>query len=45
MKKRFRWTDELAKEFARVTCAGPYGEYEDCNTTEKKLKRFKELKR
>lgn len=40
----FEWTDELVKEFARVSQAGSYGDYRGCNKLEQKIERFKEIK-
>ncbi len=42
-RKRFKWTDELAAEFAKIMRNGSYGDYKDCKTLNEKLKRFKEL--
>ena len=41
--KRFRWTDQKVKDFAKVITFGAYGDYQGCRTVETKLKRFKEL--
>lgn len=40
----FKWTDELVEEFARVSQAGSYGDYDGCVKLEQKLERFKEIK-
>ena len=37
------WTDLLVRKFARVSAAGKYGDYEGCQTMEKKLRVFKKL--
>jgi len=37
------WTDELVKEFAKVTTEGAYGMYQGCKTTDSKLEKFKEV--
>ncbi len=37
------WTDELVKEFAKVTTEGAYGLYSGCKTTDSKLEKFKEV--
>jgi len=38
-----KWTDGKVMDFARISCAGAYGDYEGCNTMDKKLEKFKEL--
>jgi hypothetical protein len=37
------WTDELVKEFAKVTTEGAYGMYYGCKTIDSKLEKFKEV--
>lgn len=41
--KRFRWTDKLALEFARVTTKGAYGVYLKSKNIKDKLRVFKVL--
>lgn len=41
---KFFWDDELVKEFARISQAGAYGDYNGCHKLEQKLARFKEIK-
>mgnify|MGYP003645807038 CR=1 FL=1 len=41
MKVEFEWTDELAKEFAGISCGGSYGIYKHCKTKQQKLEVFK----
>ena len=44
--KNFKWTDEKVKEFCRVYTIGGYtDDYKDCNTIEKKMNKFKLLKK
>lgn len=38
------WTNRDMLAFARVASEGAYGKYDKCNTLEKKLAKFKELK-
>lgn len=40
---KFKWTDELAIEFARVATNGPYGEYRGLRKIKEKLEKFKEI--
>ena len=39
-----RWTDKLVKEFVKVATLGSWGEYHDCISLDKKMKRFKKIK-
>lgn len=44
--KNFKWTDEDVKEFCRVYTIGGYtDDYKDCKTIEKKMNKFKILKK
>ncbi len=44
--KNFKWTDEKVKEFCRVYTIGGYtDDYKDCKTIEKKMNKFKVLKK
>ena len=40
-----KWTNRDMLAFARIASAGSYGVYEGCNTLEKKLSRYKKLKK
>jgi hypothetical protein len=40
---KFEWTDELVKEFVKVSTLGQYGEYRGMKTIGMKLTKFKKL--
>jgi len=40
-KPSFKWTDELAMEFAKLSTMGSYGIFEDTKSIEDKLNKFK----
>lgn len=42
-KKRFKWTDQLAMQFARITAAGQYGPYRNAKSMKQKLFIFKKI--
>lgn len=41
---KFKWTDELVMEFAKLSTMGSYGIFEDTKRIEDKLSKFKEHK-
>jgi hypothetical protein len=43
MKLKFKWTDELVKEFARDATKGQYGIFKDCPKLSDKIAEFKRI--
>tara|TARA_R100001530_G_C4292169_1_gene148314 strand:+ start:117 stop:305 length:189 start_codon:yes stop_codon:yes gene_type:complete len=40
-----KWTDKRVKEFVKVATSGSYGDYFDCSSLDRKMRRFKQIKR
>lgn len=43
MADKFKWTDKLVLDFAKVAMSGQYGEYKGKKSIREKLKHFKKL--
>ena len=39
-----KWTDERVKEFVKIATSGSYGDYFDCPSLDRKMRRFKQIK-